>query len=444
MAEVAETEQKKFEPTAAIEEIGPCKIKVKVEIKAETVKQRIDEKYKELNDSVALPGFRKGHAPRNLLERKFGKEILDNLKYEMVSGSFEEVKESKKLEPVGEPQIEVEKLAVQEGQAFAYEFTMEIRPTFELKEYAGVKVVKPKVEATEDDVNKVIEGFREARAELVPAEDGVAKAGDQVIGDLDLLADGKSIQKSENQAIFLNESIAFYGAQIPEFAKALEGKKAGDTVEHALPIPPGYPDANHRGKTGTLVAKIKGIKRKKLPEVNAEFCKEFDCDTVEELRDYLKKRILAEKEQDQKEHLADQVVDELVKRHDFAMPEGLVQTAADEALQRARLDLVSRGAKEEEIAKAVEAMKSESREQMAKTLRAHFILEQIAAKEKIFVTEDQIEERVQQLASRQGVWPHEFKQQLEQQNLMPQLRRQMRQEAVREFLLSKAVIEEAK
>jgi trigger factor len=444
MAEVAETEQKKFEPTAAIEEIGPCKLKVKVEIAATKVRERIDEKYKELNDSVALPGFRKGHAPRSLLERKFGKEILENLKYEMVSGSFEEVKEGKKLEPVGEPQIDVEKLAVEEGKAFAYEFTMEVRPTFELKEYTGVRVTRPKVEATDDDVRKVVEGFREARAELVPAEDGVAKDGDQVTADLDLQADGKSIQKSENQAIFLNESIAFYGAKIPEFAKAFEGKKVGDTVEHTLSIPDSYPDANQRGKSAKLVAQIKSIKRKRLPEVNAEFCKEFDCDTVEELHEYLKKRILAEKEQDVKEHLADQVVDELVKRHDFPMPEGLVQAAADEALQRARLDLMTRGAKEEEIEKAMETMKGESRETMGKTLRAHFILEQIAAKEKIFVTEDQIEERIQQLASRQGVWPHEFKQQLEQQNLMAQLRRQMRQEAVREFLLSKAVVEDAK
>ena len=97
-------EEKKFSPTAEVKEVGPCKLQIRIEVSAARVKEEIEHKYKDLNDSMALPGFRKGHAPRNVLERKFGKALLDDLKFEMLSGSFEEVKEEKKLEPVGEPE----------------------------------------------------------------------------------------------------------------------------------------------------------------------------------------------------------------------------------------------------------------------------------------------------------------------------------------------------
>lgn len=444
MAETTETEQKKLEPKAEVENVGPCKLKIKIEIAAEKVTERIDDKYRELNDTVALPGFRKGHAPRSLLERKFGKDILENVKFEIVSGSFDEVKEEKKLEPVGEPQIDVEKLAVESGKAFAFEVVLEVRPTIDLKDYAGIAVKKPKVVATEEDVDRVLKNFQEAKGELVPAEDAVAQAEDHVICDIDLLVDGKSIQKEENAGFFLTPEIAFFGAKLADFAPSFHGKKVGDLVEYATTLPENFPDANHANKAAAIRASLKSVKRKKLPAVDVEFAKAFDCDTVEELREYLKKRILAEKEEGVREYLADQVVGELVKRHEFAMPEGLIQSASEEALQRARLDLLTRGAKEEEVEKAIQEMKNASRETMEKTLRAHFLLEQIATKEKIFVTEDQVEERVQQLASRQGVWPHELKARLEQENLMPQLRRQMRQEQVRELLLSKAVVEEEK
>ncbi len=442
MAEATETEQKKLEPTSAIEEIGPCKVKLKIGISADKVKERIDGKYKELNESVALPGFRKGHAPRPLLERKFGKEILDNLKYELVSGSFDEVKEGKKLEPVGEPEIDLDKISVAEGKALEYEVVLEVRPNFELKEYTGIAVKKPKIEVSESETDEAIRGFQEARAELVPAEDATAKADDQAICDLEILTEGRSVKKEENAGFFLTEKLAFFGAMLPEFAKAFHGKKVGEVLEHPITIPEGYPDALLRGKPAQLKASIKSVKRKKLPAIDAEFCKEFDCDTVEELREFLRKRLVQEKEDEAREKMADLVVDEIVNRHEFAMPEGLVQSATEEALARAKVEMMMRGAKEEEIDKTIEAMRTESRGEMAKTLRAHFVLEQIAQKERIFVTEEQVEERLQQLATRQGVWPHELKAQLEQRNLLSPLRRQMKQELVREFLLTKAVVQE--
>jgi trigger factor len=444
MAEAAETEEKKLEPTSTVEEIGPCKLKLKIEIAADRVQGEIEQKYKDLNDSVALPGFRKGHAPRNLLERKFGKAMLDDLKFELMNHAFEEVKEGKKLEPVGEPEIDVEKLAVEPGKPFAFEMTIEVRPNLDLKNYTGIKVKQVAVTVDEKDLDVVLRNFQEAKAELVPVEDQVARVNDQLTADFRLRVGDKEVDASENSAIFLTADIQFYGLELPDFHKAVADRKVGETVEFTVTLPADFPDKTYAGKEAVIRTTIKGVKRKRLPELDAEFARSFDLDSVDELREHVRKRVLREKEEAARAAAADQIVEEILKTNDFPMPEGLVTAGAAEILARMHVDLAMRGVPEEEIHQALEKEKTQSREGMAKSLRAHFILEHIAQKEKIFVTEDQVEERITQLAGRFGRWPHEMKAYLEQEDLLPRLRRQMRDELVREFLLSKAVIEEEK
>jgi trigger factor len=438
-------EEEKLLPKSEISDVGPCKHKLRIEVSAERVTHEIEHKYQDLNEQVALPGFRKGHSPRPVLERKFGKQLLEDLKFELLSRAFEEVKEERKLEPVGEPDLDASKLAVEPGKPFAYEVTVEVRPVVAIKTYEGLKAVKPAVSVDERDVEAVIKGFQDARAELVPAEDGVAREGNQVIADFTFLVEGKEIDKGENNAIFLTEDVQFYGMEMKDFHKGLLGKKAGDEAEHAVKLPADFQEKDHAGKDAVIRTKIKGVKVRKLPAVDAEFAKKnFDMDSVDELKEDVKKRVLREKEAQAKAEMAQALVDQLVKENDFPMPEGLIASGTEEALRRAQLDLAMKGSPEAEAAQVVEKERDQSREGMAKALKSHFILEHIAQKEKIFVTEDQIEERIQQIASSYGRWPHEMKAYLESQGLLSQLRRTMREELVREFLVSKAVIEEVK
>ncbi len=445
MAEAAETEEKKLQPSCEVQEVGPCQIKIRVEVGADKVKEQIDGKYRELNDSVALPGFRKGHAPRNLLERKFGKAVLEDLKAEMVHHSFEEVKEEKKLEPVSVPELDPEGLALEEGKPFSYEMTIEVRPTLDIKGYEGIKVRKPALSVEETEIDAVLKNFQEMKGDLTPVEDQTAREHDQVIADFELVSpEGKTIDRAENSALFLNADVTFYGVALPDLHKALAGRKVGETAEHRVTLPADFPEKAHAGQEAVIRAAIKSVKRKKLPEIDAEFAKSFDMDSVEELREHVRKRILREKEEGARARMAEEIVQELVKANDFPMPEGLVARGAEEALRRLHLNLAIRGVPEEEIHKAQEKEKQSSAEGMRTALKAHFILEHVAQKEKIFVTEDQVEERVGQMAAQYGKWPHEMKAYLEEQGLLTQLRRSMREDQVREFLLSKAAVEEEK
>lgn len=437
-------EKKKLSPKFEVSDAGPCKLKIAVEVSADKVKELIDDKYRELSESVALPGFRKGHAPRNLLERKFGKALLDDLKFELLNHSFEEIKEERKLEPVGEPDIEVEKLAVEEGKPFAFDLTIEVRPTFELKGYEGIKVRKPAIVVPDTEVEAVLRGYQESKAELVPVDDGVAQEHHQIIADFLLKVGDKTIDQAENQALFLDPDITFYGVKLPDFHTSVAGHKAGDSVDVKVTLPADFADAANAGKEADLRVSLKSVKKKQLPEINAEFLKSFDMDTLEEFQEWIRKRIVRDKESQAQGAMSDQIVEELIRINDFPMPEGLVVSGTEESMRRLHLDLAMKGMAEEEIARTVETERGQSRGSMEKALRAHFILDHIAQKEKIFVTEDQVEEKIQQLASQFGKWPHEMKAYLEQQGLVAQLRRRMREELVREYLLSKAVIEEEK
>ena len=439
-------EEKKLEPKFEMQEVGPCKHKLKVEVAADRVKDRIEHKYHELSESVELPGFRKGNAPRAILERKFGKALLDDLKFELLSASFEEIKEAGKLDPVGEPDVaEVEKLAVESGKPFVYEVTIEVRPTFELKGYEGLKVAKPAVAVEEKDIEAVLKSFLEAKGELVPVEDGVAQANDQMTADFTLLVDGKAEDQGENNVLFLNDDISFYGIALPDFHKAIVGRKSGETVDFPTKLPADFGKKELAGKDAVIRAALKSIKRKQLPALDADFAKKhFDMDSLDELRADVTKRISREKEARAAAVMGDLLVEELVKQNPFPMPEGLVAAGTEEAIQRIHLDLAMKGVPDEEIHKVVEKQKGESRGNMEKALRSHFILEHLAQKEKIFVTEDNVEERVGQIASQYGKWPHEMRAYLEEHGLLSQLRRSMREDLVKEFLLSKAVIEEEK
>ena len=439
-------EQKKLEPKVELSDAGPCKVKLRIEIAAARVHEEVEHKYVELNESVALPGFRKGKAPRTVLEKKFGKAMLDDLKFELLNRSFEEAKEIKSLDPVGEPDIaETEKIAVEDGKPFVYELTIETRPKVEVKAYEGLKIKKPKVAVEEKDVEAVLKGYRDSKAELIPVEGGAAEAGDQIMGDLTLLVGDKVVDQAENNALFLTDDISFYGVELKDYHKAIEGKKVGDTVDYPVKLPANFPEKAHADKDATIRTAIKGLKRKKLPELDAEFAKKhFDMDSVDEMKADISKKILREKEEAAKAEMGRKLVDDLVAANDFPMPEGLVTSGAEEAVQRLQVDLTMKGMPEDEIAKTLEKERTSSKENMTKALKAHFILEHLAQKEKVFVTEEQVEERVSRIAAQYGRWPHEMKQYLEERGLLAQLRRSMREELVREFLLSKAVIEEEK
>lgn len=441
MVETKTEERKKLEPTVTREEVGPCKVKLTISVPEPKVRELIDGQYQELNDSVALPGFRRGHAPRKLMERKFGKKVLDDLKVTLLTDSFDEAKEQVKIEPVGEPDLDVETISVKEGEPFSYTVTVEVMPEIEVKDYAGLELEKPPIEVKKEDIEGAIDTLREQRAEWTPIE-GKEKAaiGDQVIGDFTLLDGDQTVDTSENVQLELTPNILLYNQKLSDFHTSVEGKQAGDAVEVKVTLPDNHP--THAGKACSLKVGLKSVKRKRLPPVDEKFLKSMDVDDEEELHELVGKQVRRSKETQQREAMKDQIMEKLIAANAFILPEALQKEAEHRMAERLRANYMMHGVPEERLKKELEEQGAKVRELGIKALRGQMILESIAARERIFVTEGMLEEKIGQMAQAYGMRPDEMRAYLDQEGMIATMRREYRAELVRDFLLEKARIAE--
>ena len=165
----------------AVEDVGPCKKKVTVEIPEETIKEMVDEQYRELRRDAVLPGFRKGRAPRRLLEKRFGKETGEQVKLKLLAEASEAAMKSQKLDVLTDPEIDYEHIELPETGPMKFEFEVEIRPEFELPALEGIAVTKPKLEVTEGQIDREIEQLQRWSGVWTPREDGAVERDDQVI-----------------------------------------------------------------------------------------------------------------------------------------------------------------------------------------------------------------------------------------------------------------------
>jgi len=428
--------------TSEVTEVGPCKLALKVQIPQDKVAQKIDEKYKELNQNVSIPGFRRGKVPRKLLEKRYGKTVMEEAKLDLVNACYEKIVADKKLNPVGEPQIELDKIELKEDAPLAFEATIEVKPTFELKEYKGIAAKRPKVEVAEADVTGAIDRVRETKAQLVPVETGACQEGDILVVDEDFTVDGKSIEKHENVRVPVTDTNALLGRPCPQLKAALVGATVGQTRSVNLVVPDDFKDAALRGKEAELRVTVAEIKRIKLPELTEAWLKSMDFDSLDEFKEEIRRRVRAEKEREANEQVEERILEELRKLHDFAIPEGLIGANVDRVLARMHIDMEGAGMSDERIHEEMEKSRETSHAQVAVYLKNRYLLEAIADKEKVYVTEDEVEERIGRIAAANKKWPHEVKEHYESEGLLPVLRQKMREEKTSAVLREKAAVEQ--
>ena len=432
-----------LDPKAVVKEVGPCRWHLAIEIAADKVRERLDEKMNDVAEDAALPGFRRGKVPRAILQRKFGASIAEEVRIGLMSRAFQEVTEKHKLEPLGEPQIDPEKVRHGDGQPLAFEVVLETRPQVELKNYLGLPAKRPKIEATERDLEAALKGMQDARAELAPVEDGVAKKGDFVTADTEVLVGGVPVDRAENATFALEDTLSLFQKPAPEVLRALVGSKTGADLRIEIILPDDHSRKEAAGKPATLKLLVKGVRRRTVPTIDAAWAKTMDFDSLDEMKAEVRKRLQAEKEKEADRIVEDQLVDALVAAADFPLPEGLVQSGLQDVLRRQHMELSMRGAKPEEIEKHLETVRGASREEIVKQLKSLFLLDAIGQKERIYVTETEIDERIAAMAPAYGKWPHEMKAHLEQNDLVGSLRRQVRAEKIRSWLRSKADVKPA-
>jgi len=424
-----------------VEVAGPCKRKITVSVPADKVKGKFDENYENLRKSLELPGFRRGHVPRTLMERRFGEDVAKDVRQALLEESYQEAVKQNKLEVVGPPKFPEDLPALSTETPFAYSVTVEVRPEFTLPDYTRISLKKASVEPTEQELQERLDFYRH-RSATVNVIDGPAEADDFTVADVDFKVGGESIWKRENLSIG-TKSEAVAGVPVPTLGAEMVGARAGDVKSFEGTIPDTFHLDAHRGKPVTIAVEVKEVRRPVLPEATDEWAKQLGFDSMAEFKEELKKQISRMKESESREDLRVQIRDQLSAMVEMQLPEDLMKRVTEENEQRRRLILQYQGLNQDEIEKRMAQHPGESKETNEKNVKLYFILDAIAKAQTILVTEEELRSRVEQLAINYGVEADTLWESMDKEGRLDSLRKEMLDEKIVDFLIEKAGVEQA-
>lgn len=423
-----------------IEEAGPCKKVLKFEISKETIESEFEKKTVEVCDTVELPGFRKGRAPRKLVEKRFGPHIKDEVKQSVVSDCYQKTLEEHKLNPVGNPKFG--EIALEMGKPLTFDVTLEVWPSFEVSQYKGLTIKKKSAEVTEDDMRKALTDIAFRKAQLTVVKDGNVQRGDQIICDCIIEVDGNVVFEDEDIEVLVTNGVEVAHTTIPDFVTKLEGTRSCEMRNIDVKLSQHFANEEYRGKEAKLKLVVKEIKRLLPPEMNEDFAKTLGFHSLDDLKSHMQKRVETDKKRWVEDDLRNQILDILLDQTKVELPQDFLSYHTDQRVYKHQLDLLNRGVPLEEIQKQTEMIKSASAESVMRELKASLIMNYIAEKEKIFVTENEVEQRIASIARAYNTDTMRARKQLERQGNLSYLRNDMREGKVMNLLVKDAKIAE--
>ncbi len=455
--------------TVAVEEVGPCKKKVVVEIPEETIKETADEQYRELRRDAVLPGFRKGRAPRRLLEKRFGKETSEQIKVKLLAEASEAAIKDQKLDVLGDPEIDYEHLTLPETGPLKFEFQVEIRPQFDLPSLEGIPVTRPKLEVTESQIDREVEQLQRWAGVWTPREGGTVERDDQIIAgvrqNLELTDEEKAKQaaqvegktegepaptylpeaetKLDNAEIYVRPNGFVGSVPVEKLDELLVGAAVGDKKTATVEIPKTYFREELQGRKVNIEIEIKEIKYLKPAELNEHFLQRYEVPSVEELREKIRDNLQARLEAQVRDDMSEQVYKYLLDNTKFDLPLDIVSRQAHNVLQRQYMNLLSRGLGRQQIEEQMEQLRAGSEEQAKQQLKTFFIMDKVAEKLEIEVSEEEINGDIARVAIQRGQRPEKLKEQMERDGSLAQFRLDVRQSKCISKLLETANIAEA-
>ncbi len=427
--------------TVTIEEAGPCKKKISVEIPEETIKEVTDEQYESLRKEAMVPGFRKGRAPRRLLEKRFGKETTEQIKLKLLADAGDSAVKDNDLDVLREPDIDFENIELPAAGPLKFDFEIEVRPEFDLPMLEGIAVSKTKLEVTDEQIDKEIEQLQKWSGVWVPREDGEIELDDQIVADVVLKAEGvEEEEKLDNVEIFVRQN-GFVGAiPIEKLDELLIGAKAGDVKETSVEVPKTYFKEEYRGKKVDARIAVRDIKWLRPAALNEDFLKRFGVEDKDELRERVRDTLQSRLEQQLRTEMAEQIYRYLLDKTDFDLPVDVVADQADTILQRRYSNLTMQGLGREQIEEQMEQLRAGSEQQAKEQLKIFFIMDKVAGKLGIEVSEEEINGHIARLAIQRGQRPERMREEMLRSGSLTQFRLQVREDKCVAKLLESAKI----
>ncbi len=440
-AAVAESEET-YQYSIRIEDAGPATKRVVVEIPKDRIDAKLAEQFKELRSQAAIPGFRPGHAPAKLVEKRFGDDVKDQVRRTLISESYQQAVEKNNLQVLGEPQFDnPDAIALPESGPLNYSFEVEIQPEITLPDLSGLKVKKPKIEVTDENVQQALTNLREQQGQLVPVEDRGVQEKDYLFADIHVKL-GDEVIAHQHDAQIVARPGRINGIDVVDLDKQLEGLKGGETRTLNVKVADTHPNEKIRGQEVAIEFKLKDIKKLEAAEINEEFLADLGFNNQQELLDALREQMVERITYDVQQSMREQVNQHLLDNTSLQVPAKLSAKQEARIVSRRMIDLMMRGIPREQVEANVEKLKGGAKEEAAKELKLFFILQKVAADQDVDVDEAELNGRIAMLAAQRGKRPEKLKQEMSKDGSLAEMYIQLREQKAVDKLLEKAQIEE--
>lgn len=383
-----------------VEKLEKNMAKLTIEVSSEEFEKAIAKAYKKNKNKISMPGFRKGKAPRAMIEKMYGKGVFyEDAANSIIPDAYADAAKESELEIVAQPEIDVTQ--IESGKPFIFTATVALKPEVTLGEYKGIEVEKKEVEVTDEEVDTEINRVRESNARMIDIDDRAAQDGDTVVIDFDGYVDGKQFEggKAEDYSLVLG-SHSF----IDNFEEQLEGKNIGEDVTVNVTFPENYHAEELQGKPAEFKVKIKEIKVKELPELDDDFAQDVsNFDTIAEYKEDLKKKLAENKEEALKREREETVIGKIIENAQMDIPEQMVEAQTRQMTQEFAQRLSSQGLSIDQYMQFTgltpQKMIEELKPQALKRIQSRLVLEAVVAAENIETSEDELNKEIENMAS---------------------------------------------
>ena len=420
-----------------IEEINSVKKKLCFDIPWPDVKNELDKVYRDVGKKAKIKGFRPGKVPRPVLQTHYKEHAEGEAVQNLVNRFYREALEKNNLTPVSQPEIEPQ--GIENEKNLAFTAIVEIEPTVDPQNYLGLQLEKTETITTDQDIDARLLQTREMYSTLEDVtEDRVLREKDFATIDFAGTLDGQALDELKSENYFLEiGSRAF----IPGFEDQLLGMKSGETKEISVKFPDDYTQENLAGKDVQFLVSLKGIREKKIPELNEEFIKNFEqYETLDALKEDIRKTLENDQQGRDEASFQEGIVDALLKENAFEVPSSLVQRQTFYLMADTQRRMTWAGMDKKQATELSFSMHEKFREEAEKVVKTMFLIKAIAEKEGLSVTDEEVETHIQVIAPKYGQDASGFREKLEKEGSLEQVRMDLLHKKVFSLLEEKATV----
>ena len=401
-----------------VENIEKNVVKLTIELEAEVFNDSLKKAYQKNRGRYTIPGFRKGKAPMNFIERYYGESVFYEEAFNIACPeAYEKAIEENSLEPVSRPELDVEQ--IEKGKDLIFTAKITVKPEVKLGEYKGLKVEKEIVNITDEDVQKELEKIQDKNARLITAEDRVVKDKDTLNIDFEGFVDDEPFEGGSAKGYTL---VVGSGTFIPGFEEQLIGAETGKEIDVNVTFPEEYHSEDLKGKEAVFKVVVNEIKEKILPEINDEFAQDVsEFDTLEEYKADIKEKLLKEAQESAEKKYEDDIVKKAVDNAEIDIPEIMVEHQLNNILNRLNMTLRYQGMDLNSYINMVgtdeETFRNGYRDTAVLDVRTQLVLEKIGKEEKVEATEEDVEAEIAETAEKYKQSVEDFKKHLQDDDI---------------------------